>query len=306
MIGSGGNQFGELVQALKLSYNKATAVKLWTDIKSMRTQLLDFYGVKMINNTRGTGEILGSRMLKIQTRRIPAGFKQEFDDLLPAESAKLGRLRDELHSWTFSNVRRIETEYKSLYPKPPDRSDEITASLKVMAALAGDQELHSQLEIALTRQNQQATKTDNPRELLHEALSNLIAQGYDTISPTHLVLELRRLISQNSSLPTDDMPEWVNPGWVGRMLRTLKVLEAAPENFKRIRVYGTNLRFYLIGASYLDEVRERFSRRNTEISIGIKQPTEFCGECESCPYSSLNCAIMFKRLETRKPQPTLL
>jgi hypothetical protein len=53
VIGEKGGDFTELVQALKLSYNKTTAVKLWTDVKTMRTQLLDFYGVKMINNTQG-------------------------------------------------------------------------------------------------------------------------------------------------------------------------------------------------------------------------------------------------------------
>jgi hypothetical protein len=87
-IGGRGGQFSELVQALKLSYNKATAVKLWTDIKTMRTQLLDFYGVKMINNTRGVGEILGSRMLKIQTRKIPESLRDEFGNLLPTETAR--------------------------------------------------------------------------------------------------------------------------------------------------------------------------------------------------------------------------
>jgi hypothetical protein len=142
-IGSRGGQFSELVQALKLSYNKATAVKLWTDIKSMRTQLLDFYGVKMINNTRGAGDILSSRMLRIQTRKIPEDLKRDFGGLLPTESEKLHRLRDELHSWTFDNVRRIEHEYRRLYPKTPDRADEITAPLKVMASLADDQELSS-------------------------------------------------------------------------------------------------------------------------------------------------------------------
>lgn len=60
VIGRRVGQFGELVQALKLSYNKVTAVKLWTDVKTMRTELLNFYGVKMINNTQGTGIFWGA------------------------------------------------------------------------------------------------------------------------------------------------------------------------------------------------------------------------------------------------------
>lgn len=305
VIGSRGGQFSELVQALKLSYNKATAVKLWTDIKSMRTQLLDFYGVKMINNTRGTGEILGSRMLRIQTRRIPEGRIREFGNLLPAESTKLNRLRDELHSWTFNNVKRIETAYRTLYPRTPDRSDEITAPLKVMASLADDPELASQLEIALTRQNQQVSRLDNPQAVLYEAVKNLVAQGYDVISPTHVTLEIRRIISQDGYL-TDSTPEWATPGWVGRMLRSLNVVDNEPESSRRMRVYGMNLRFYSIRAKYLTEVKEWYEKRKTEIAIGVRQPTEFCRDCESCPYSSFNCEIKLKRYEWNKSSAALL
>lgn len=305
-IGSRGGQFSELVQALKLSYNKATAVKLWTDMKTMRTQLLDFYGVKMINNTRGTSEILGSRMLRIQTRKVPEDIRKEFGELLPAESEKLNRLRDELHSWTFDNVRRIEKEYRTLYPKTPDRFDEINAPLKVMASLAGDNELSSQLEIALTRQNQQAQKFDNPKELLQEALKNLVAQGYEIVSTTHLVLEMRRLISQSGNSFVDDIPEWVRSEWVGRMLRTLGLIEDDPDSFRRMRVYGMNLRFYSIRDVYLSRVKEWFEGRNMEISIGTKRPTDFCDDCGSCIYSTLNCEIMSKRQSVKRLSPSLL
>jgi hypothetical protein len=301
MLGSSGGQFSELVQALKLSYNKATAVKLWTDMKTMRTQLLDFYGVKMINNTRGTGEILGSRMLKVLTRRIPEGVRQEFGDLRPADSAKVVRLRDELHGWTFSNVRQIEAAYRSLYPKTPDRSDEITAPLKVMATLADEPELHSRLEIALTRQSRQAIRTDSPRELLHEVLKGLIAQGYGTVSPTHLALEIRRLISQSGSIEVEDFPEWVRPEWIGRMLRTMDVVEVGPEGPTRIRLHGANLRFYPLRVSYLQEVEESFMKRDTEITVGTRRPTEFCGDCGSCPYNRLGCEIMPKRKVSGRP-----
>jgi len=58
---------------------------------------------------------------------------------------------------------------------------------------------------------------------------------------------------------------------------------------------GANLRFYLLRASYLHEVEESFEQRNTEIAVGSKSPTEFCGDCESCPYNTLGCEIMMKR-----------
>jgi hypothetical protein len=65
-------QFSELIQGLKLSYKKSTAAKIWTDIKTMKVEKLNFFGIKMINNTTGVDAILGSRMFVIQTRkRLP-------------------------------------------------------------------------------------------------------------------------------------------------------------------------------------------------------------------------------------------
>lgn len=299
-IGGRGGQFGELVQALKLSYNKATAVKLWTDVRIMRTQRLDFYGVKMINNTRGTGEILGSRMLRIRTARIPAAVKGHFEDIPPVESSRVCRLRDELHSWSFCNVQRIEDAYRMLYPKTPDRSDEITAPLRVMAALAGDDELSSWLELALTRQNQQTLKTDDPGQLVREALKNLIAQGYDTVSSTHVTLELRSLLGQGGSTQADETPAWLTPGWVGRMLRGLDVLDETPIGHRRIRLFGMNLRFFTVRESYLAETREGLAGRRINVTTGAKRPTDFCGDCESCPYSTFDCEIMRKRRDMKK------
>ena len=53
-------QANEFVQALKVSYNKHTGVKYWTDIKTMKTEKLDFYGVKLLSNTLGADSILGT------------------------------------------------------------------------------------------------------------------------------------------------------------------------------------------------------------------------------------------------------
>lgn len=295
-IGGRGGQFNELVQALKLSYNKATAVKLWTDVKTMRTHRLDFYGVKMINNTRGASDILGSRMLKVRTRRIPERLVEQFGNLPPTDGVMLDRLRDELHTWTFENVRLIESTYRARYPKTTDRPDEIVAPLRVMAAIAGDVRLSSHLEVALTRQGRRTADVDNPKELVREALKNVVAQGYDVVSPTHLSLEVRRLLSPFG----DQMPEWVRPVWVGRMLRSLGVVDEDVVLLKRTRVYGLNLRFYNLSSSYLARVKEEYGRRGTEISVGSKQSTGFCVECESCPYSTLDCEIMLKRQSAKK------
>jgi hypothetical protein len=301
MIGGRGGQFGELVQALKLSYNKATAVKLWTDVKTMRTQLLDFYGVKMINNTRGTGEILGSRMLRIRTGRIPEVMKVRFGESPTIDGVGLSRLRDELHSWTFESVKQIEDTYRTLYPRTPDRSDEITAPLKVMASLAGDYELNSRFEVALTRQNRQELKLDDPRQLIREALKNLIGQGYDTVSPTHVTLEARKLLCEGGRSLPGEMPEWLKPEWVGRLLHGSDILDEGTMSPRRIRLFGMNLRFFRVSENYLAEVRGWFAERGADITVGARQPTDFCGDCGSCPYSTFDCEIMQKRQTTKRP-----
>jgi hypothetical protein len=300
-IGGRGGQFGELVQALKLSYNKATAVKLWTDVKTMRTQRLDFYGVKMINNTRGTGEILGSRMLRIRTGRIPEAMKVSFGDSPIINGVGLSRLRDELHSWTFESVRRIEDTYRTLYPRTPDRSDEITAPLKVMASLAGDHELISRLEAALTRQNKQELKLDDPQQLIREALKSLVAQGYDTVSPTHVTLEARKLLCEGGRSLPEVVPEWLKPEWVGRLLHASDILDEGAMSPRRIRLFGMNLRFFRVSENYLTEVKKWFAKRGADITVGARQPTDFCGDCGSCPYSTFDCEIMQKRQTTKRP-----
>ena len=174
----------------------------------------------------------------------------------------------------------------------------------VMAAIADDAGLRSQLEIALTRQNRRTVSLDSPRELLHEALRGLIAQGYDTISPTHLTLEIRRLVGVDAL--TADTPEWVRPVWVGRMLRSLDVIEEDTNGSNRIRVFGLNLRFYRLRDSYLAGVKEGFEKRGTVISTGTRRPTEFCGDCQSCQYSNYDCEIMWKRQALKKTPSNLV
>lgn len=72
--GRNAGNFSELVQSLKLSYNKQTSWKDYTDVSlGMAPKRLNFFGVKMINNTSGTDRILGSRLLKIYMR-IDAAF----------------------------------------------------------------------------------------------------------------------------------------------------------------------------------------------------------------------------------------
>jgi hypothetical protein len=303
-IGNRGGEFSELVQALKQSYNKATAVKLWTDVKTMRTEKLNFFGVKMINNTQGADQILGSRMLRIQTKKIPDHLKQEFQTLHPTADLKLEELRNELHTWAFENVNEVAGTYRSLYPKSSDRADEIAAPLQVMAELAGDSLLKARLEVALTRQKHRGSEPEDPIQVMVEALRNLVVQGYEMISITHLVLEMRSLIHENYGKGfTTEIPEWARPDWVGKMLRTHDLIEVEPEKQERRRLFGAHLRFYPIRRTYLDEVRDSFADEGIPVPTKVTEPTAFCNGCEGCIYSLHNCEIMPKRLRVEGKDP---
>jgi hypothetical protein len=217
--------------------------------------------------------------------------------MLPTESYRLDVLRDELHTWAFESASLVDAEYKKLFPKRTDRADEITAPLKVMASLAGVAELSSHLELALTRQAQKQLNPDDPAQVMREALDNLIALGYIMISITHLVLEMRDLIDQNYGQGSAyEIPEWARPEWVGRQLRTYDLIDSDPGKSERRRLFGANLRVYLIQEAYIEEVRRRYADKNIEIPSERPEPTAFCRGCDRCPYSDNGCEIMPRRM----------
>jgi hypothetical protein len=274
-------------------------VKLWTDVKTMRTMRLNFFGVKMINNTRGADEILGSRMLRIQTGVIPEQVRAKFHEAAPTDTLKLRALRDELHTWTFTNVAEIESEYRALYPKYSDRAAEIAAPLRVMCSLAGDAELGRRLEAALLRQKQKALEMDDPVKVMKRALDNLVAEGYETISITQVALEMRYVLcSALGSSFVAGFPEWARPEWVGRKLRSEGLIDERAAGARRIRVWGLNLRFYPVGPSFLERDGKRRAVEHARQPVEKKRPEDFCRACETCRYRTVSCEIMDKRLNT--------
>ncbi|HEX8721818.1 MAG TPA: hypothetical protein VF736_14380 [Pyrinomonadaceae bacterium] len=291
LIGGRGGEFSDLAQALKLSYNKATAVKLWTDVKTMRTRSLDFYGVKMINNTRGADEILGSRMLHIRAAKIPDHLKEQFAGLRPSDAGRLQALRDELHTWTFENVPLIEAEYRALCPKGTDRADEISAPLKAMANLAGDAGLHRQLEVALTRRGRRGVDTGDPAGVMKEALKNLILRGHELVAVTHLALEMRALVAHaRGGSSAGGAPEWAHPEWVGRALRREGLVES--DRPSRLKVKGANLRIYRVSSAHSERVRAFFAGEGVAAQVEPRSPRDFCRACDTCRYRELECPVM--------------
>jgi len=185
----------EFVQALKQGYNKSSATKIWTDVKAgMKNEKLNFFGIKVLSNTLGSDPILGSRMIRIQTLKMPDGMSSDFRDFSVDEQDTLRQIRNELHVWAFENVGKVDKVYHQVHANKTDRSAEIAAPLRVMAQMCGDGYLSANLEACLVRQHlQQQTFNDNPIETLKVAVRNLIKQGYETFTLAHIRLEMNLL-----------------------------------------------------------------------------------------------------------------
>jgi len=306
VIGSRGGEFGELAQALKLSYTKKTATKIWTDVKTMRTKQLNFYGVKLINNTSGADDILSSRMLRVQTRRLPDHCKEEFLRRRPLDATALAGLRDELHTWAFEAVALVDGEYRKMFPKLTDRAQEIEAPLKVMALLSGDAELTAGLEVALARQKVTPTDPEDPRFLLREALRGLVVQGYVRFSATHLLMEMRSLAHHDpDKSPAGEKPDWSRVEWVGRLLRSRGLVDPDVRTHGRKRLYGANLRLYdvhpdfagEVAKEYAEEMREKYGQDEAALTVETRPWDAFCQGCAGCPYRHVGCEIMPRRMK---------
>lgn len=291
--GKDANAFSELAQALKLSYNKSTGVKLWTDVKTMKTEKLNFFGVKFINNTQGVDSILGSRMLHVQTRIMPAEARADFHERQGLSPAKLKALRDELHTWAFECISHVVKAYSELIPGKSDRAEEITAPLKVIAALAGNSEIEADFKTAIAMQRRKVIRPEDPIEVLWEALRNLIIQGFAWIMPNHLINEMRTLMPRvYDQQSTTQIPEWQQASWVGRQLRVLDLIDTQVP-CKRYRVRGGHLRAFPVHPRVLKEVREWAVGQEVEIRpTDSAAPESFCQNCMTCVYCGSGCDMM--------------
>lgn len=293
-ISSKDGQFSELMQCLKLSYKKASAKKAWTDTKTMTTQMLNFYGVKMINNTSGVESILGSRMLYIQTRKRSKEewelYQQQRNEKAAGDPILLAKLRDELHTWAFENVQAVSERYKSHFSSAADRFEEICAPLRVIACLTGDETISATLDQALKRQLNRESSSDDPVEIMHEALKNLISNGFTQVAITHLLLEMKTLLPADYGKEhTTDIAEWARPEWIGRQLRSHDLITGQA---MRKRVAGSNLRIYEVQPTFVDIVRQQQTDEESVSQVQGRDPGSFCSErCPDCQYHNVDCPL---------------
>lgn len=297
--GKDGNGFGEFVQWLKVCYNRDTATKIWVDAsKNFKVERLNGFGIKVINNTTGVDSILGTRMIRVQTRKMPPSQAEARRALVPTPAERLQALRDELHAWTFDHVADIAATYGDVCPSASERSEEIAAPLRVLARLSGNPNHGAFLEAALSRTSGAAFNPDDPGEVLQEAATTLAREGYAEISPTHVILEMKRLVDAHyGQSSTTDIPEFQQPEWVGRMLRLRDILAPSEPGYRK-RLFGKNLRVYPFSRHFLEEALEG----QAAAPPPARAATDFCCGCSACPYRSHGCPLMAERLASEEAQ----
>mgnify|MGYP003645584444 CR=1 FL=1 len=280
--------YTELIQFLKVSYNADTAKKVWTDSSNgFRVRELNGFGIKVINNTVGTDGILGSRMIRIATRKMPKSIASDRVGMRGAGASELKQLQDKLHIWAFENVKVVDAVYLDQVP-PSEREDQIAAPLRVLAEVAEDAQLKAELERSLARSRTVAATDDTePSDIVREAATNLVKCGQYMLSATNVALEARRLVGPNfGKSHVGEITEIDDEKVVGRIMKNLCLVEPQQQ---RARVRGVQIRAAKASESFLDEV---FGEGERPADIGVGG---FCDTCASCPYVSQNCPILEKR-----------
>lgn len=284
-------QFDDLVQTLKLSYKKTTAMKMVTEFKAgvAFQREFNFFGIKVINNTRGSDAILGSRMLTINTRHKPGHVS--IDKALQLSYEDQTKVRNQLHTWAFNNVQTVADTYHAIFPNKTGRQDEIEAPLKVIAALSGDETLVEMLDRSLRRQQTVSADPFSPEEILREALQCIVRRAMERdgvlptwITVTQVMMEMALMVDTNYGKDfTTSLSVIEKPEWVGRALLQRYV---DPELRQRTTMYGKGLRAYKLTDEFVASVKDKLTQESEKFR---DMPTSdnfkaFCKACADCPY----------------------
>lgn len=277
----------DIAQALKVSYKKSSATRLVTNTRTMQTEILNFYGVKIISNTRSVDAILGSRMLHINTRHMPEDRMAEFKTREKVLLEDIKKLRNDLHVWTFENATHIRSKYVEMYSDKTNRDDEIAAPLRVLASLTESNDIVMCLERALQMQANKKFEPDSPEELVREAVEVLILSGYRNITISHLMLEMRKMADFNLGKEFEgEIPIWSKPEWLGKHLRTNGYIDTQKSAMRK-RIKSSNLRIVSFSAAHIQSVL----KKNKRSFVSVRNVEDFCKECKGCPYAEVECDI---------------
>lgn len=283
-------QFGDLIQALKLSYNKLSAIKFWTNMKTNSLERLNFFGIKLINNTQGVDAILGSRMFTIATRKMPDGVVITTEGKLSFEERT--QLRNDLHVWAFKNAQAVAQAYGLVFPNKTTRSDEIAAPLKVIALLSGDEVLSRSLEAALFHQSKVDVQPETAEQVLREALERILVTSFEERGVVRTIITVFELCMQAALMvdssnfgksSTTDLSDIESPEVVGRFLKQHFVKSGVDQ--VRFQLFGKFLRGYVLEDDFVNNVLARyFPDGALGAATRSSNPKEFCQGCADCSY----------------------
>lgn len=284
---NGQQKFSEIAQVLKVSYKKSSATRMVTNVKTMRTEVLNFFGCKIISNTKGVDDILGSRMIHIHTRHMPSEVMPTFKVREQFSDDDTYKLRNLLHTWAFTHVNEVHKTYRAMYTSKSNRQDEIAAPLRVLAKMSGNQEIIVNLEQSLSLQTRRKRQKQNPEDVLFDVSQRLIGYGYREVATTHIMMELRRELDPGYHIDySKEMPGWSKKEWIGRKLREMGIVESAYNQRKRL--LGSNLRLI----KFTEDFVKKTLAKNPGPELERKTPVDFCTDCASCPYRNHQCELM--------------
>lgn len=258
-IGAGvAGAFGEVAQLLKVAYKRASGRKPIVD-RSGAVATLDFYGPKVLTNTRGCDVVLASRTVRIGTAPIPSG---EVDGMYLAgpDGDRAQAIRDELHCWGMARAADVHAGYRDLAQRR-GRREEIEAPLRAIAAVVGDG-FSRRLGAALDRPDEGRPPAD-PVERVRMAVAASGATGQVAIQQLQLELALAQC---------DDVP--VSPETIGRALVSAG-FRSSEGAAARIRLHGV-----------LCRVVELDGPAAPAAGVAGREPLAFCRDttCAACRY----------------------
>lgn len=93
--------FGELAQVLKVGYKASTAIKRMVG-SSGAVETVDFFGPRLLCNTRGLNDVLLSRCITVATAPLPEGNSAQ-----DRHNLDVPAWRDEMHDFAMSHVTQF-------------------------------------------------------------------------------------------------------------------------------------------------------------------------------------------------------
>ncbi|HEX8249941.1 MAG TPA: hypothetical protein VF599_17345 [Pyrinomonadaceae bacterium] len=286
---AGKDVFGDLHQMLKLSYKKKTSKKAVT-ARSGQSVTYDFYGPKVINNTRGVEGILGSRMLTVRTARLPLERRGQFNSGISDPDFTFA-LRNELHVWGMITAAEIDRVHRQIMRENRgERRDEILAPLKAIASLPSNSaDWLEHLETACRRENEAENEVMEPIEALRQTLQKCVDEGFTyEVSLPHVQLQIALLLSLNPRRTISiENPFWKQPQWIGNAIEAFREKNIP---VRRARLYGKETRIYRLSGQYLSRVSEPLSPEERASLVKKKKNSfDFCvtQRCVDCPFVNI-------------------